>query len=223
MTVPRSTPSPGDTFVSSRRITGTSGAEYGYIAMAGFYLEAAPEISAALDSLMDVAGLVIDVRGNSGGLSAVGDALMGRLLDAPTEGERLHFRGVPTEYAVTTIEPVAPVYSGPVVVLIDEGSYSEGHVLPGLLREIGRATLVGRATGGGNGTPEPWQLTTAMGVSVSTWMTALASGAVDEVTGTEPDVEVVRTAADILDGLYTGPGDPEHDIVLRTALEELGD
>ncbi len=86
------------------------------------------EFDAALAALLDAPGLILDLRGN-GGSTFIADGIAGRFFDRPftygrdvfrarlpQRGWRGHF-----DYRVT---PRAPVYAGPVVLLIDELNFN---------------------------------------------------------------------------------------------------
>jgi hypothetical protein len=114
------------------------------------------------------AGLVIDVRGNTGGQSDAGAAIIRQLLTRPVvqvsrARERLNednngplgSRGQPgkmLEFDLDDegIEPVVPEnrFGGPVVVLIDELTYSAGILFATTMQDHRLAILAGRPTGG---------------------------------------------------------------------------
>jgi carboxyl-terminal processing protease len=217
----------GDTpEVVSSRLTGSSGRQYGYIRIPTFekdFPEVVDRFDEALDALLDVDGLILDVRENPGGEYTLSEPMIARLIDAPLHVENQYYRGSADLSVPAVIRPAADAYLGPIVVLVDEQSYSNGHIFPLSLVETGRATLVGRGTGGGNGTPESWVLTPMLSLSVATSFTLTASGSIADELGVEPDAAVPMTLADIQAGLYAGPGVPESDIVLRRAIETLGD
>lgn len=224
LVVPRSIPEGSGATLYSARLPGSSGAEYGYIRIPSFggAAELVGAFDAALDQVIDTPGLILDVRENGGGLDETGLAMAGRFTEVSMEVERYYFRGS-ADYLTGRVWPRKTAYLGPVVVLIDEQSYSEGHVFATVLRRMGRATLLGRATGGGNGTAEAWTLTPALHVAISTKMVTMADGQLEVELGTAPDVEIARTVADIQAGQYSKPGDPAFDVVLREAIAQLGD
>jgi len=225
--VPRSVPtSSTDPLVTSSRLTGKSGKEYGYVRIRSF-AEKHPEVvtlfDKALDGLLDVSGLILDLRENSGGLSSYGFAMVSRLIDKPKAISHHYYRGSLTEYVAAMVQPGNNPYLGPIVVLTDEHAYSNGHTFSTELKGIGRATLVGRTTGGGSATPEMWLLSTALQVGMSKALTTSVSGTIDEELGVKPDLEVSMTVTDLESGLYQKPGTPQNDIVLQKAIEKLGD
>lgn len=130
--------------------------------------ERAIEASFAAIRARRAAGLVIDVRGNTGGQSDAGAAIIRQLLDRPVvqvsrARERLNEdnigqRGdtmrlgqiVEFDLGDEAIEPVAPEnrFGGPVVILIDELTYSAGILFATTMQDHRLAILVGRPTGG---------------------------------------------------------------------------
>lgn len=130
--------------------------------------EKAIEAAFAAIRVRNAAGLVIDVRGNTGGQSDAGAAIIRHLLAQPVvqvsrARERLNadnngllgYRGMPGQMLEfdlgdKAIEPVAPAqrYRGPVVVLMDELTYSAGILFVTTMQDHRLALLAGRPTGG---------------------------------------------------------------------------
>ena len=119
----------------------------GLIAIRSFSDDAAvAAFDAALVELRDAPALLIDVRGNGGGDTAVARPIMGRFITgrAPyaymrrRAGTGLSHRW--TEY----VEPRGPfTWSKPVIVLCDHWSASMAEGFPMGMRGLGRATIVG--------------------------------------------------------------------------------
>ncbi|MBN2359226.1 MAG: PDZ domain-containing protein [Deltaproteobacteria bacterium] len=210
--------------VASSRLTGASGNDYGYIWIATFDPDLEDEIlsrfNTALADLQDVSGLIIDTRENGGGALTLVNAVLSALVAEPAVAERQYLRGS-SEYFETQLTPADNGFHGPVVALVDEGSYSGGNLVPSVLQHLGRATVLGRTGGGGFAGVESWLLTAQFVSRMGVWLIALDDGTIVEL-GVEPDVAVERTSADILAGKYAEPGNPERDIVLQRALELLG-
>lgn len=130
--------------------------------------EQAIEAGFAAIRARNAAGLVIDVRGNTGGQSDAGAAIIRHLLTRPVvqvsrARERLNpdnnglfgFRGQPGEMREfdlgdKAIEPVPPAqrFRGPVVVLMDELTYSAAILFVTSMQDHRLALLAGRPTGG---------------------------------------------------------------------------
>lgn len=119
----------------------------GYLALVSFSNETLGEFDAAVASLLEqgMTGLIVDMRGNPGGVLAAAVHLAQRFvpngLITSTEG-----RGVPhTESG----DPEEARYQGlPLVLLVDGGSASASEVLAGALQDHRVAAIVGTPTFG---------------------------------------------------------------------------
>lgn len=91
-------------------------------------------------------GLIIDLRGNPGGLGAMAMGLGGYLVNERNLvlGET-RLRNGNQRYV---LNPRTPNFAGPVAVLVDELSASTSEIFAGGLKDIGRARLFGTRTAG---------------------------------------------------------------------------
>lgn len=105
-----------------------------------------PEVRKAIDSFADTRGIIIDLRGNPGGLGAMAMGVgnyfitgsqhkLGTMIQRDT---RLNF----------VLNPQPTAYAGPLVVLVDERSMSTSEIFAGGMKDIGRARIIGAATPG---------------------------------------------------------------------------
>lgn len=110
-----------------------------------------------------VSGLVLDLRGNEGGNPAYVRFALQYLFDKPfTQAascrvvkkrnasdffERTRKTWFPA-YGIGTFSPKKNSFKGDVVVLTDEGTFSAGVIMAGVLKKHRRAVVVGRETGG---------------------------------------------------------------------------
>ena len=119
----------------------------GYIVIRSFSDAAtADAFDIALASLRDAAGLIIDVRENGGGDTAVARPIMGRFIRERTAYAIMRRRAGAGMSAPWTeyVDPKGPfTYSKPVVVLTSHWSASMAEGFPMGMRDIGRATVVG--------------------------------------------------------------------------------
>lgn len=91
-------------------------------------------------------GLIIDLRGNPGGLGAMATGMCGFLI--PEEGRRLGTMLRRDGNLQFVVNPRYPQFTGPVAVLIDGMSLSTSEILAGGLQDAGRAKLFGQQTPG---------------------------------------------------------------------------
>jgi carboxyl-terminal processing protease len=124
------------------------GGKAGYISLDAFQSNSVAEFSRALAELHDkgMKGLVLDLRGNPGGLLDVAvkiaDTFLGAGTIVTTAGRTEEDRSVHN----ATPEGTEPLY--PLVVLVDNQSASAAEIMAGALRNHSRALLVGQTTFG---------------------------------------------------------------------------
>lgn len=172
----------------------------GYIAFNGFMDPAylMKSFNDAMRSFMDADGVIIDLRGNSGGLGAMAMGMAGWLIAENQQLGTLHMR----DNEIKMIVQARPTpFTGPVVVLVDGLSGSASEFLSGGLQEIRRACVVGSRT---KGEALPGQFTTLPNGDVFLYATAnfvSAAGKTLEGIGVIPDIEVHHTRAALLEGI----------------------
>jgi carboxyl-terminal processing protease len=130
---------------------------YGYIHLPSFYggrgapRTAAADVRRLLGELKarKVSGVVIDIRGNGGGL--LGDAIemTGQLID---EGPVVQVQDSRGQRDVLADEKPGLEFDGKVIVLVDRFSASASEIVAGALQDYGRAIIVGTAPTHGKGT-----------------------------------------------------------------------
>ena len=191
----------------------------GLIRIPTFERNLVAEFDAALDGLIDAPGIVLDLRGNGGGSTRVSDPIVGRLLGHPFTYGREHFaarlpqRGWRAGFDYRA-RSRPPVYSGPLVLLIDVGSMSTAENSVVALADSGRATTVGRPTGGSSGNPIPFRLSGGGRARFSTGDFRRYDGMPIEGVGIAPDVPVAWTVEDVRAGR-----DPDLDAAVRLLLD----
>ena len=119
------------------------GSGVGYIAVTSFSEPTIDQFSKALDKLTaaSVKGLVIDLRGNPGGLLNTASEMLSHFLDGQTV-VTMRMREGSEQVEKTPRGRVRPNLP-PVAVLLDENSASASEIFAGVLREANLATLVG--------------------------------------------------------------------------------
>ena len=133
--------------VVESRMVRDDGTKVGYVALASFSSGAHGEVGAAVRKLRQdgAKGLVLDLRGNPGGLvreaQLVASAFVPDGTIVSTKG-----RAVQPQTLKATGDPVAGDL--PMVVLVDRGTASSAEIVTGALKDTDRAEVVGTRTFG---------------------------------------------------------------------------
>jgi carboxyl-terminal processing protease len=113
----------------------------------------APELQHAVDSVADCAGIVLDVRGNPGGVGGMVMGFGGYFLDSAislgtmkTRDISLNFVINPRRIRVAGIE--SGPFKGPVAILVDPMTASTSEIFAAGLQRIGRARVFGEQSAG---------------------------------------------------------------------------
>ncbi|HEV7861013.1 MAG TPA: S41 family peptidase [Pyrinomonadaceae bacterium] len=117
----------------------------GYIRFNVFDVSVMDKFCAALRSMRDAPGVVIDLRGNRGGLLGMIYGMGGLLETVPISLGAMSTRGGRVEFRVL---PQRHPYAGPLIILIDEASMSASEMFAAGLQEAGRAIIVGERSAG---------------------------------------------------------------------------
>jgi len=153
-------------------------------------------------------GLVIDLRGNPGGIGAMAMGMAGFLTDKPDQRlGTMYMRGATLKFV---INPRAGAYTGPVAILVDRLSASTSEIFAGGLQDIGRARVFGERTAGAALPSVFARLPNGDGFQYAVANYISEGGQALEAHGVTPDVEVKLTRQGLLAG---------HDAVLEAALE----
>ncbi len=153
-------------------------------------------------------GIIIDVRGNPGGIGAMAMGMAGWLVQQT--GERLgvmHMRGVALNFF---INPRAEAFAGPVAVLVDGSSASTSEIFAGGLKDLGRARIFGTRTAAAALPSVITRLPNGDGFQYAVANYISEGGKPLEGNGVVPDVEVKLTREALLAG---------HDTVVDAALD----
>lgn len=187
--------------------------DIGYIRFNAFLPPVDTGFPEAIGSMRDTAGLIIDLRGNHGGVFFVRKALVEKLVGEPILFWRYERRdGTRDVY----LEPAEDVYKGPVVVLIDALSISSAEEFAGGLQAIGRAVIVGERSPGIVVVGEVTQLPNGATFMYPIERTLTADGLVLEGNGVTPDIEVAVDRSLLLQGI-----DAQLEAAVRHIEDEL--
>jgi carboxyl-terminal processing protease len=117
----------------------------GYIRFNAFVPAMMQKVCAALRDMRDAPGIIIDLRGNEGGLLGMVSGLGGLL-----QGYTSVFGTMKTRSGQTPVlvYPQRKPYEGPLVILIDGSTQSAGEMFADGLQASGRAVVVGEVSAG---------------------------------------------------------------------------
>jgi len=152
-------------------------------------------------------GIIIDVRGNSGGNGTNAETVAGRFADRSRVYMHHRQKNGPgrddfSPWKSMSIEPKGSYqFLQPVVVLTSRATSSAAEMFVMAMRELPHVTIVGDTTGGGVGSPVFRELPNGWSYRLSTELTADAHGRIIEGVGVFPDAPVQTTAADSANGM----------------------
>jgi carboxyl-terminal processing protease len=181
----------------------------GYIRFNVFMMPLLERLRRAIDSFRTAPGLILDLRGNPGGVGAMAIPIAAKFSTEPGSLGTMKMRSGETRFRFS---PQPPLYRGKVVVLIDGTSASTAEILAAGLQEFGRAKLVGSRTAGAVLPSIIERLPCGNRLQYAFADFRTPKGVLLEGRGALPDVNVVLTREDLLK-----EGDP----ALRRALELL--
>lgn len=166
-----------------------------YINIIDFTARTEKELSQALQSLPEkkAKGIILDLRGNPGGLLDVVVDVASHFLSEGTVVKVRDNQGNVKPYNVIASTLVTDL---PMIVLVDNRSASGSEVLAGALQDHDRATIAGNITYGKGSVNVFRQLDDGSGLYITTarWLTP--SGRLIEGQGIEPDIELELTGED---------------------------
>lgn len=155
-----------------------------------FSAQSGRETRAAIESALEsgATGLVLDLRGNPGGLVDEAMVVAGSFLTKGVAYQEQGRQGPPRDVRITTGWTIAPDI--PLAVVVDYGTASSAEILAGALRDNGRAPIVGEQTFGTGTVLNTFHLSdgSALRVGVLNWLTP--SGEAVFRVGIAPDVVV---------------------------------
>jgi carboxyl-terminal processing protease len=116
-----------------------------YLRFNVFARQAMKEIRTALNAVPSDGGLVIDLRGNPGGITLMAAGISGWLSDRTFLLATMHMR---QGHIGFTVSPQPRAFLGPVAILIDSDSVSTSEIMAAGLQEAGRARIFGEPSPG---------------------------------------------------------------------------
>lgn len=185
-----------------------------------------PPVAAALDSAIvthnGCAGIVLDLRGNPGGLAGMVMGVAGHFMSRPDSLGMLRLRGATlhlvanpryVDAAGRTVEP----FAGRLAILVDELTASTSEIFAGALQTLKRARVFGVRTPGHALPAQVTRLPTGDLLMHVVADFTLPGGVRVEGKGVVPDVEIPLTRVALLEGRdpaldmaveWTGSGAP---------------
>jgi carboxyl-terminal processing protease len=146
----------------------------GYVLLTPVSETSAPELTEAVNGLLQkgMKSLMLDLRGNPGGLLDQGVAVSELFLDPGEEVVATRGRAPNTTRTYRDAKP-QPWPHLPVVVLANGGTASAAEIITGALQDHDRAVVVGTPTFGKGLVQSLWQLTpeTALKLTTARWYT----------------------------------------------------
>jgi C-terminal processing protease CtpA/Prc len=159
----------------------------GYLRLHRFNPQAAPQMARAIQNLQSqqVAGFVLDLRDNRGGLFDSAVQIAQQWLGAGVVAQ-VYGRAGQQQIEVQG-QPLTPL---PLVVLVNQSSGSASEVLAGVLQERGRAKIIGLKTFGKASIQTVFTEKDGSGFFVTTAHYLLPSGKDIDHRGIQPDIVV---------------------------------
>jgi len=170
----------------------------GYLHFTNFIMPLSKWLISAFDSMRNAKGIIIDLRGNSGGETELGLLLAGLLVDKETLISTTQTRKGETQYKA---KPGKNPYLGPVVILLDEECASESEEMTAGLQAMGRVFVIGRTSRGEDmdATLEGLPMN-SLALLYPVGLSRTPKGIVIEGRGVIPDLDVKLTRAELLEG-----------------------
>ncbi|MFK4071061.1 S41 family peptidase [Streptomyces sp. NPDC029674] len=173
------------------------------IKVAAFTKDSGEAVRAAVREAPEGAGIMLDLRGNSGGLVS----------EAVTAASALVDGGLVATYDVRGEEKALHAERGgdtgrPVVALVDGGTMSAAELLTGALQDRGRAVVVGSRTFGKGSVQMPSRLPDGSVAELTVGHYRTPSGRTVDGRGITPDLEAEDGAEKRAETVLTGLGPP---------------
>ncbi len=104
-----------------------------------------PQFRQAIRDFHDANGVIVDLRGNVGGIGALAMGMSGMFVDEPASLGEFITRENTVNFHV---QPQARAFTGPLAVLVDGCTASTGEILAAGLRDVAGARVFGEPTAG---------------------------------------------------------------------------
>ena len=157
-----------------------------------------PRFESALRGFARAPGVILDLRGNPGGIGIMAMGIAGFFVgDSGHELGEMKTRDTTLKFKVF---PRAETYAGRLAILLDEGSASTTEILAQGLQDLKRARIFGTRSAGATLPSDIIRLPNGDGFQYPTASYTSSSGRVLEGNGVIPDVEAHETRESIAAG-----------------------
>ncbi len=184
--------------------------------MPGFDIYDEKKLDAIMDRVKSRKALILDLRGNGGGLVVMNNRLIGHFFDREVKISDTKYR---KEVKPDIAKPQGNAFKGKVVVLIDSDSGSASEIFARVMQLEKRATVIGDRSAGAvmqsrhHGHSVGLETVVPYGASITNADLIMTDGKSLEHTGVTPDELLLPTGADLA---------ANRDPVLARAAELLG-
>jgi hypothetical protein len=196
-------------------VTESKAAEYeilpeniGYIFLSDFHENyLINEFPTIVQYLINTDGIIIDIRQRRGGTPQNVEAVVSHFTSDSLDWPRLFLLEELIDFP--PIQPKNPVYTKPVVVLINGSTFSAGEICTEVFKQLPNVIAVGDTTGGGGvvsssyppGAKGEFYLPSGKMIYIGTGYFERYDGQLFEWNGTPPDIRIVNTHAEIESGI----------------------
>ena len=175
--------------------------DIGYIRISSFIgLDTPKEFIIALNRLQDTKALILDLRGNSGGLFQNAIVISNLFMKEGTIVNVIARQGKVNTYSATD---EGCIYDNPMVVLIDGTSASASEILSSALRDNKRAVLIGTKTYGKGLVQKVFSLPNKTGINLTIARYLTPNGKDINEKGITPDYNVMFSHSDFVNNIDT--------------------
>lgn len=188
--------------------------KYAYIKLSSFISqEASGEMAEALAKTSVAKGIILDLRGNNGGLLPNAIMIANMFID---NGKIVSIVDRDGYNENINARPIGVSTTKPVVVLINQGSASASEILSGALKDHKRALLIGEKTFGKGCVQRIQDLPDGSGINITIAKYLTPNGSDIHKKGIKPDIQVGMTEQD-----FMKDRDPQLDKAKLTLAKEL--
>lgn len=188
--------------------------EIGYIRISSFIgIDTPKEFIIALNRLKDSKALILDLRGNSGGLFQNAIVISNLFMKEGTIVNVIARQGKKNTYSASED---GCIYDNPIAVLIDGSSASASEILSSALKDNKRAVLIGTKTYGKGLVQKVFSLPNKSGMNLTIARYLTPNGDDINQRGITPDYEILFNRSDFINNI-----DPQLDFAKKYLEKEI--